>query len=424
MQNDIILSITKFYLEHIDTGNVSKVKNSFNNLINLYNGDNLITFFQNDFYKKFISDYINSSNSLNYIDYIDIRNFCISSVFKIISKKEKAYNQLCSYIADIEDYLVTNKDIDNETFERLVIMYTYIIASSKPISDYILKRIILKQNKIPRYLYAQFIETFGNELYQDGKVIISNNLGISDNEMANYDPVTKDILVNGKYLESNCLIDDICYLFHEMEHNNQHYHFNIFSYESYEIRKEMFVSIIIDNYDTNYWSEKQEYYAQAKAIEKTINYLSEIIPKEYIKLKNDYENTDFIKLDKIISLDELFDETIKIDKEMFLEKYKFFKYEYDQNGNRYLISYLLEKRNTIQDKTIQQFYNDLIYKHNYSYKEIIVNIADLIKNKKDKESKKIIMHLLKMMTLYKTKISVKNLFDYKMILGKMKKLKP
>ena len=56
----------------------------------------------------------------------------------------------------------------------------------------------------------------------------------------------------------------------------------------------------------------------------------------------------------------------------------YFNLEYDGNGNRYLISKFILEKSLTDDEHLIKYYNELIYRHCYSYKEILINIKDLI----------------------------------------------
>ena len=68
---------------------------------------------------------------------------------------------------------------------------------------------------------------------------------------------------------------------------------------------------------------------------------------------------------ELIHIDQLFDNIIKTNIGLFRKSYYYFNLEYDENGNRYLISKFILEKSLTNDEYLIKYYNELIYKHCY-----------------------------------------------------------
>ena len=133
------------------------------------------------------------------------------------------------------------------------------------------------------------------------------------------------------------------------------------------MRKEIILKYLLEKeYEKNYWSFKHEYDAEYKARLDTINFIRKYttLEIEFPKMEYNQNNLRIIN-GELIHIDQLFDNIIKTNIGLFRKSYYYFNLEYDENGNRYLISKFILEKSLTNDEYLIKYYNELIYKHCY-----------------------------------------------------------
>lgn len=417
-----IQAFSIFAIYDTDFNDRESIVYHLNEILKLYKNYNRVMFFTNPFFEELSKHYIESYNFLNSHQYEEIVNYCTAQL-KIEKYDENDYfsKVLYEYYNIVEE----DRDVDDKTFNLIVSTYTY-FADFCTMEEYILTRLLEGKNVVSRSTYINFIKKLGNTLYckeikkygKSGKVKLFtiNDSNYTQEDIGIYLHESNEILLSVVYLKQENIVRNLQTIFHEINHAKQYNDADYFDYEKNQIQKELVLQYILsDKYDENYWSYKHEYEADYKARLDVLKFV-----KEYTCLEINLEPMEYVKNDlrvydgEKINIDQLFDKVIKENLCYFRKRYYTFHLEYDENGNRYLISnFIIEKSLATSPKLIK-YYDDLIYKHCYSYKEILLNIKDLINMiKKDKEHEKeykeVLYHLINEKFMLQTSNQIKNI---------------
>lgn len=428
-----IQAFSIFAIYDTDFNDPKSIVHHLDKVLKLYTNYNRVMFFTDPFFEELSKYYINSDNFLNSNQYEEIVNYCVAQL-----KIEKYDKNDCFSKALYEYYKITDedRDVDDKTFNLIVSTYTYFCNFGK-MEEYILKRLLEGTNTISRSTYINFIKKIGNNIYieemkesgLEGEVVLStiNDSGYDKENVGLYVHDENKILLSVKYLKQEYMVYNLETIFHEIFHAKQYSDTDYIVYEKNQIRKELILKYILsEKYDDNYWSFKHEYDAESQARISVRKFV-----KKYTYLAVNFEPMVYVNNDlrvydgKKFNIDQLFDMVIKDNLPYFRRCYAIFNLEYDENGNRYLISkFIIEKSLAISPKLIK-YYNDLIYKHCYSYKEILINIKDLIimiqKDKEhEKEYREVLYYLINEKFMLQTSNQIKNVtYKNKQLLKKI-----
>lgn len=416
-----IQAFSIFAIYDTDFNDRESIVYHLNEVLKLYKNYNRVMFFTDPFFEELSIYYINSYNFLDSYQYEEIVNYCTAQL------KIEKYDENDLFSKSLYEYYKIaeeDRDVDDKTFNLIVSTYTY-FSNFGMMEEYILKRLLEGTHEISRSTYINFIKRLGNNIYREeikkygleGKVVLStiNDSGYDSDNVGLYVHDENKILLTVKYLKQEHMIYNLETIFHEIVHAKQYSDTDYLDYEKNQIRKELVLRyILLDAYNDNYWSFKYEYDAEYKARLDVLNFI-----KKYTHLEIDFEPMEYSKNDlrvydgKQINIDQLFDKVIKDNLSYFRSCYFVFNLEYDENGNRYLVSkFIIEKSLATSPKLIK-YYDDLIYKHCYSYREILINIKDLIimmqKDKEhEKEYRELLYHLINEKFMLQTSNQLKN----------------
>lgn len=402
------------------------IMNHIDEILDLYKDYNSVMFFINPYFEEISKKYINGDNNFDTKWYEQLINYCTR---KLKVDKYNPNSLFCKKLYEYYEIVEYDKDVDDKTFSLIVNTYIH-FANLKNMETYIFKRVFSKTNVLPRSTYINFINKLGNILFNQelkkynkhGKFYLLN---INDNDyskdnISEYIPKDNKIIFSLKYLNQEKIIFNLQAIFHEINHVRQCHDKDYYDYEKNQIIKELFLNHVLEiSYNKNYWSFKYEYDAEYKSIIDTMNFLKKymIFEDNIIPILNQFHYKDSnlrIYNGEMVHIDQLFENAIKDNLSIFKDNYSFFYLEYDEFGNRYLISHFIVQKNLTDDKKIMRFYDDLIYKHCYSYKEILLNIKDLLNViKKDKENikeyKNVLLYLIGKKIMLETTNQFKNI---------------
>lgn len=380
-----IQTFSIFTIYDTDFNDATSITNSLNKVLCQYKDYNRMEFFIDPFFEELTKYYINSYNFLNSIQYEGIIKYCKAKL-----KIEKYENNYCSQkLYEYYKIIEENRDVDDKTFSLIVNTYTF-FADFSNIEEYILKRLLEGTNKIPRCTYINFFKKLGSKLYnrelkkynKKGEVVFEsiNDTYFNKNHLGVYFHSDEEIAISVGNLKQENIIENLRTLFHEINHAKQYNDEEYYNYDKNEIRKEIILHYLFEKkYKKNYWSFKHEYDAEYKARLDTTNFVRKytLLEFDFPKMKY-YQNDLRIFNGELIHIDQLFDSIIKANSSLLKNDYCYFNLEYDENGNRYLISKFILEKSLTDDEHLIKYYNELIYRHCYSYKEILINIKDLI----------------------------------------------
>ncbi len=380
-----IQTFSIFTIYDTDFNDATSITNSLNKVLCQYKDYNRMEFFIDPFFQELTKYYINSYNFLNTNQYEEIIKYCKDKL-----KIEKYENNYCSQkLYEYYKIIEENRDVDDKTFSLIVNTYTF-FADFSNIEEYILKRLLEGTNKIPRCTYINFFKQLGSKLYnrelkkynKKGEVVFEsiNDTYFNKNHLGVYFHFDEEIAISVGNLKQENIIENLRTLFHEINHAKQYNDEEYYNYDKNEIRKEIILHYLFEKkYKKNYWSFKHEYDAEYKARLDTTNFVRKytLLEFDFPKMKY-YQNDLRIFNGELIHIDQLFDSIIKANSSLLKNDYCYFNLEYDENGNRYLISKFILEKSLTDDEHLIKYYNELIYRHCYSYKEILINIKDLI----------------------------------------------
>lgn len=380
-----IQTFSIFTIYDTDFNDATSITNSLNKVLCQYKDYNRMEFFIDPFFEELTKYYINSYNFLNTSQYERIIKYCKAKL-----KIEKYENNYCSQkLYEYYKIIEENRDVDDKTFSLIVITYTF-FADFGNIEEYILKRLLEGTNTVSRCTYINFFRKLGSQLYnrelkeynKKGKLFFSciNDQNYDKNNLGLYFDHDEEIAISVDSLKQDNIIENLQTLFHEINHAKQYNDEEYYNYDKNEIRKEIILKHFFKKeYEKNYWNFKHEYDAEYKARLDTINFIQKYTLLEIYFPKMEYYQNDLrIFNGELIHIDQLFDNIIKANSSLLKDNYCYFNLEYDENGNRYLISKFILEKSLTDDEHLIKYYNELIYRHCYSYKEILINIKDLI----------------------------------------------
>lgn len=417
-----IQAFSIFAIYDTDFNDRESIVYHLNEVLKLYKNYNRAMFFTDPFFEELSKHYIESYNFLNSHQYEEIVNYC---TVQLKIEKYDGNDYFSKVLYEYYKIVEEDRDVDDKTFNLIVSTYTY-FADFCTMKEYILTRLLEGKNVVSRSIYINFIKKLGNTLYckeikkygKAGKVkfLTINDSNYTREDIGLYLRESNEILLSVECLKQENIVYNLQTIFHEINHAKQYSDKDYLDYEKNQMRKELVLQyILLDKYNQNYWSFKHEYDAEYKARLDVLGFI-----KEYTNLEVDFESMEYVKDDlrvydgKKVNIDQLFDKIMKENLECFIRCYYIFNLEYDENGNRYLISkFIIEKSLATSPKLIK-YYDDLIYKHCYSYKEILLNIKDLINMiKKDKEHEKeyreVLYHLINEKFMLQTSNQIKNI---------------
>lgn len=380
-----IQTFSIFTIYDTDFNDATSITNSLNKVLCQYKDYNRMEFFIDPFFEELTKYYINSYNFLNSTQYEEIIKYCKAKL-----KIEKYENNYCSQkLYEYYKIIEENRDVDDKTFSLIVNTYTF-FADFGNMEEYILKRLLEGTNKIPRCTYINFFKKLGSKLYnrelkkynKKGEVVFGSikDIDYDKNNLGLYVYCDEKIIMSIDCLSQDNMIVNLRTLFHEINHAKQYNDEEYYNYDKNEMRKEIILHDLFEKeYEKNYWSFKHEYDAEYRARLDTINFIRKYTPLEFDFPKMEYNQNNLrIFNGELIHIDQLFDNIIKEKSSLLKNDYYYFNLEYDENGNRYLISKFILEKSLTNDECLIKYYNELIYKHCYSYKEILINIKDLI----------------------------------------------
>lgn len=409
-----------------DFNDKESIMKHIDEIIKLYKNYNSVMFFIDPYFEELSKKYINGDNNLNTLIYNDIIKYCVS---KLKVDKYDSNSYFCKKLYEYYEIVEMDKDVSDKTFNLIVNTYIH-FANFNNMDRYILKRLLEGTNSIKRSTYINFMNKMGNILYnqelkkyhKNGKLSLVNNNDddYCSKNIAEYIGIDNKILLSVKYLKQENIIFNLQTLFHEINHARQYNDKDYYDYEKNQILKEIFLKYVLNySYHNNYWIFKHEYDAEYKALIDTINFVEKYDPSNnyldsVVEVFGYKQNNLRIYDDELIHIEQLFDRTIKENITEFQENYDAFKLEYNNDGNRYLISHFIIQKSLTSDLKLIKFYDDLIYKHCYSYKEILVNIKDLlnmIKNDSShvQEYKSVLWNLVNKKVIIQTGNEIKNI---------------
>ena len=380
-----IQTFSIFTIYDTDFNDTTSIVNSLDKVLCQYKDYNRMEFFIDPFFQELTKYYINSYNFLNTNQYEEIIKYCKDQL-----KIEKYENNYCSQkLYEYYKIIEENRDVDDKTFSLIVNTYTF-FADFGNMEEYILKRLLEETNTISRCTYINFFKKLANNLYntelkkynKKGQVVFGsvNDKNYDQNNLGLYVHCDEKIIMSIDSLKQEKMITNLQTLFHEINHAKQYNDEEYYNYDKNEMRKEIILKYLLEKeYEKNYWSFKHEYDADYKARLDTINFIRKYttLEIEFPKMEYNQNNLRIIN-GELIHIDQLFDNIIKTNIGLFRKSYYYFNLEYDENGNRYLISKFILEKSLTNDEYLIKYYNELIYKHCYSYKEILVNIKDLV----------------------------------------------
>lgn len=381
-----ILTFSIFSIYDTDFNNQRSIYRHLDEILNLYENYNHAYFFTNPFFEELTKYYVNGYNYLNSKQYDEIVSYCEK---KLKIYKYESNNYFSKVLYSYYNIIENDKNVDDKTFNAIINTYIH-FADFCSMEKYILNRLLLNKNNITDATYLNFIKRLGLKLYnkemknynKTGILIFSN---INDEYYSSittgryiYDN-NKIILFLG-YIKKECFITNLQTIFHEINHAKQYNDDDYYNYNKNQMLKDIFLQKVLKNkYDINYWFFSHEYDAEYNARNDIINFVKKYTNRELILPAIEYEKSALrVYNNKVIHIDLLFNSVIKKHLLLFQKNYRLFNLEYDKNGNRYLISHFIIQKYLSNDIKIIKYYNDLIYKHCYSYKEIMINIKDLM----------------------------------------------
>ena len=380
-----IQTFSIFTIYDTDFNDTTSIVNSLDKVLCQYKDYNRMEFFIDPFFQELTKYYINSYNFLNTTAYEIIIEYC-----KKILNINKYENNYCSQrLYEYYKIIEENRDVDDKTFSLIVNTYTF-FADFGNIEEYILKRLFEGTNTVSRCTYINFFKKLANNLYntelkkynKKGKVVFGsiNDMYWHKKALGIYFYPYEAIAISVGKLKQENIIENLRALFHEINHAKQYSDEEYYNYDKNEIRKEIILHYLFEKkYEKNYWSFKHEYDAEYKARLDTTNFVRKYTLLEFDFPKMEYYQNDLRMFNgKLIHIDQLFDNIIKENSNLLNNSNCYFNLEYDENGNRYLISKFILEKSLTDDEHLIKYYNELIYRHCYSYKEILINIKDLI----------------------------------------------
>lgn len=421
-----IESFSIFSIYDTDFNDKDDIMNHIDEILDLYKDYNSVMFFIDPYFEEISKRYINGDNNFDTKWYEQLINYCTR---KLKVDKYDSNSLFCRKLYEYYEIVEYDKDVDDKTFSLIVNTYIHFV-NLKNMETYIFKRVFSETNILPRSTYINFINKLGNNLFNQelkkynkhGKFCLSNinDIYYSKENVGIYIYTYNKIALSLKYLKQENIIFNLQAIFHEINHARQFNDNDYYNYEKNQILKELFLKLVLEaSYNKNYWSFKYEYDAEYKSIIDTMNFI-----KKYMEFEDNivsileqscYKDSNLrIYNGELVHIDQLFENTIKDNLSIFRDSYSAFNLEYDRNGNRYLVSHFIISKNLTDDKKIMRFYDDLIYKHCYSYKEILLNIKDLLikinKDKKNtKEYKNVLLYLMSKKMMLETTNQFKNI---------------
>lgn len=332
-------------------------------------------------------------NNLDYISKWELEEFFDTQVQNSNDKNSEMRTSNLQYMMENNIY-----DGNFEMISHLVSI-GYTGFNTQHAYEYIIKGIVDYGYNVNEYEYQSIMQKFA-ALVATSSGLTSCSIMLSSEEsdaLGSYYPfsldvfgrnesVRKKITLNTNYLSPANVLDNLQTIFHEVRHGVQATKPYYKSYETLQFAKDLFLEEKFgeEYYEGNYWNISYESDARRISAYTTMRFLETFTDKgkkqyqsNYIKGLNRSKEINSRNLEgsetKFYSdVDGLFQiyagEAINSGIRSIILQ------EYNENGKRRLITEFLENRKT-RDK---EFYDDLIYKHNYSLEEIKENALALM----------------------------------------------
>lgn len=389
--------------------------------------------------------YTSPYNKEGYIAQWELEEFFDTQLYNLTNRNNEArMSELSSMVA---------KKIYGDSADFDVISHYVSIGypgfNSQDAYEYIIKGIVDYGYNVNEFEYKSIMEKFAS-LVAISSGLSSCNIVLSSEEekdtSGSYYPfdinvfgknewIDKHITLNTNYLTPKCVLDNVQTIFHEVGHGVQTTKPYYGSYETLQFAKDLYLEEQFgeEYYDENYWNVSYEADARRLSAYKTMEFLDSFTEKGTQKYKSEYRkkirnakqnNSRNLKEDGQTIYSDI-DALFTLFAKDAIDNYEIrnvLLQEYDESGNRRLITEFLENRKNGN----KDFFDSLIYKHNYTFEEIKENALALMFYRPESLSEKVEIGskiTFKLLDDLKRDIKIKGLNRIEMEKSKVRKLK-